>query len=184
MEIFRHGEPLTRRGLNSILPTAMRSITAGPGIRILPTADGICIASDGNMRGRQGGGVGGGGGGGILQCILDEITDGNALSVFLYAGSDTYSETTTSVLKPPYLRYSFWGGNTITYTDGREISYNTTSLDAKYQRRATWDTETEIQEITSPYAVGEMLLLCTDQDGNLVDMNVSGRHWARALDQD
>lgn len=62
-EILRQGEPLTRQTINSIIPQAMRQIFAGPGIRIVPTADGVCIMSDGKnnmMPGLGGGGSGGG----------------------------------------------------------------------------------------------------------------------------
>lgn len=73
-ELFRQGDPLTRQGLNAIVPTVYRNILAGPGIRILPTADGICIMSD-NKNSFQPG-LGGGGGGAsepFMPVPVDEL---------------------------------------------------------------------------------------------------------------
>lgn len=64
-EILRQGEPLTRQLINSIIPQALKSIFAGPGIRIVPTSDSICIMSDGKDKFSPGLGGGGGSGGGM-----------------------------------------------------------------------------------------------------------------------
>jgi hypothetical protein len=109
--------------------------------------------------------------------------DGNQIAVYMYDYvADAYEGSTKNIYKPPFLQYSEWTG-TVTYTDGTSVTYDVTDLDKKYQRRATWEDEeeveqTEVQEITSPYAVNEVLYVIQDRAGNLIDANYAGRHWA------
>lgn len=170
------GEPLTRRMINDIPRYVLSMIRPGPGIRIFPSGDGgVCISAD-EVR-RSGGGVGGGGGArGAAFVSLN--ADGNTMEVYLWEGS-AWATSTTTVYKPYILRYSYWNGATIVYADGTSRTYDATALDKAYQRRATWTGgNTEIQEITSPYGVGESLNIVTDMDGNMMDDNNAGRHWA------
>lgn len=44
-DLFRPGEKLTRDALNNIPRETLRAIHAGPGVRIMPTGDGISIST-------------------------------------------------------------------------------------------------------------------------------------------
>lgn len=107
--------------------------------------------------------------------------DGDRIEVYLWDNDTQAWETeTTLVYKPQYLRASYWEGQTLTYTDGTAYSYNATGLDKTYQRQATWDggVETELQEITPPYGVGEEIMVTRDASGKLVDWNQASRQFA------
>jgi hypothetical protein len=194
-DLFRQGQriPLVN-ALNMIAPETLRAIHPGPGINIVSTGDGISISTkiDNGANNKQ-----------MrdpffwaLVASLDE--GGDLINVYTwdYANNDWFA-TTTTVYKPYYLMLTSWDGQTITYTDGREVTYSSTSLEPKYQRRATWTEDAieydEVQDITAPYAVGEQILCaqlaaCTGirgalgegelEMGLLMDMNIAGRHWA------
>jgi hypothetical protein len=121
--------------------------------------------------------------------VVSLNADGDQITVYLYDYSEAgWKSTTSSIYKPQFLQYSEWIG-TVTYTDGAEITYDVTDLDKKYQRRATWEDEeeeeqTEVQEITSPYAVDEILYCIQERNGDLIDMNFAGRHWAVNEDEE
>lgn len=198
-DLFRQGDRLTYQGLNSIGPYTLRSIHAGPGINIVSTGDGISISTKIDpMSG--------------VKPMRDPFfwakvesldAGGDKINVYTWDfANDTWYTETTQVYKPYYLMLTSWDGQTITYTDGREVTYSTTSLESKYQRRATWTEDAteydEVQDITAPYAVGEQILCaqlaaCTGirgalgtgelEMGLLMDMNIAGRHWARSIDQ-
>lgn len=57
-DLFRIGDKLTRQGLNNIPRATLRMIRPGPGIRIMPTGDGISIATEPSQRPFFGGGDG------------------------------------------------------------------------------------------------------------------------------
>jgi hypothetical protein len=192
-DLFRQGQriPLVN-ALNMIAPETLRAIHPGPGINIVSTGDGISIstkidngANNKQMRDPF-----------FWAKVASLDAGGDLINVYTwdYANNDWFA-TTTPVYKPVELMVSQFDGDTITYTDGSVITYSTTSLDATYQRRATWNSgaETEVQEITSPYAVGRQILCaqlaaCTGirgalgtgelEMGLLMDMNIAGRHWA------
>jgi hypothetical protein len=172
-QLFRPGDKLTAESLNNILPTTLRSIYAGPGIRILPNGAGISISAIAQPR-RGGGGASSGSD--IQTAKLKSLdAGGNTMTVYLWDSSvdngedppGAWSTTETTVFKPFILMPASFLINsltqkTITYTDGTERTYNITSLDAKFQRRCKWtDSESnnyeEIQEITSPYFPNEIL---------------------------
>jgi hypothetical protein len=106
---------------------------------------------------------------------------GDLLNVYLYDyEADAWEVSVTQVYKPQILRYSVWNGATLTYLDGTTRSYNATSLNARYQRRATWNggASTEVQYITEPYYLNEWIWLLKTQDDNYIDINQAGRSWA------
>ena len=183
MELFPIWERLTvpefKGRLNTLPREILRMVRPGPGIRVFPSGDGgICIAADGAGRVMRGGG-----GGGVVSTSGQFVSlnaDGDTMEVYLWTGS-AWATSTTTIYKPYILRYSYWNGATITYADGSSRSYNATSLSKAYQRQATWTGgNSEIQEITSPYGVGETLNIVGDIAGNLMDDNNAGRHWAEA----
>lgn len=93
-EILRQGEPLTRQVINSIIPQALKSIFAGPGIRIVPTSDTICIMSDNKNSFTPGLGGGTGGGGGYSPApvlSLPPLPSGGYNAVF-WCGVDSGQE--------------------------------------------------------------------------------------------
>jgi hypothetical protein len=116
--------------------------------------------------------------------IIEANTDGNQLSVYLYNfRTDTWGITSRMVYKPYALQYGGFVGETLVYLDGVSVAYDTASLDKTYQRRATWEDGdevvwTEVQEITPPYYVDEVIDVMMDRNGDLFDMNTAGRTWA------
>jgi hypothetical protein len=106
---------------------------------------------------------------------------GDLINVYLYDyEADVWGPGQTQVYKPQILRYSVWNGATLTYMDGTTRSYDATSLNARYQRRATWNggASTEVQYITEPYYLNEWIWLLKTQDDNYIDINQAGRSWA------
>ena len=98
-----------------------------------------------------------------------------------YATS-AWAGSTVAIAKPAKLRYSKWSGGE-TNTDSTAYTYNTTSLNRAYQRRALWTSGgtnySEVQAITPAYSVGEELRCMQDRYGDLFDMNEAGRCWAK-----
>jgi hypothetical protein len=188
MELFPTGTKVTREGLNMIPRHTLNMIRPGPGIRMFPTGDGgVCIgAYIDSARQNQGGLMGGGAAfnpedAAKIYCGKVQSLDagGNLINVYLYDyDTDAWEVSITQIYKPFVLMYSTWNGVTITYTDGTSRTYNATSLNKRYQRRATWGIYTEIQYITEPYYAGEYLWLVKTQDGNYIDINQAGRSWA------
>jgi hypothetical protein len=120
-----------------------------------------------------------------LMGVVDLSADGDYLECVVYDPvSVTFGTNVVYVVKPAILAASQWNGITQTTLDtGTEITYDATSLDITYQRRATWDDElsveqTEVQEITSPYYYHEIIVVCRTAEGILLDTNQAGRHWA------
>jgi hypothetical protein len=188
-ELFRAGEQISRedfrRRLNAIPEVTLGSIQAGPGIRILPTGTGgmsiSATATGSNQRG-----MGSGDGAFLVYYVSALNVDGDTIDCVTYDPvAEEYSETITSVKKPPMLQKSTYNGLSITYTDGREIAYDVTDLDAAYQRRATWTEDeeeiTEVQAITPAYGIYEKLMV-VPYDGALYDAT-PGRSWALATVQ-
>lgn len=184
MDLFPAGTKVTREGLNMIPRATLNMIRPGPGIRIFPTGDGgVCLSTYSEFNRGQGGLMGGGGGGGNWEIgkVASLDAGGDLINVYLYNyGTGAWEGTLTQIYKPHILRYSYWNGATITYTDGTSRTYNATGLNKRYQRRATWDggSKTEVQEITEPYAVNEWLFIAQTQDGDRFDTNQAGRAWA------
>jgi hypothetical protein len=185
-DLFPAFTKITREGLNSIPRAVLSMIRPGPGISIFPTGDGgICISTQ-QGQGMQQGGMAGGGGSGT-GCYLGLFSvlnaDGNTMEVYLWdSATEAWALTTTTVYKPIEFQAQFWEGETVIGSDGSSITYTTTGLDKKYQRRATWIVDevnyTEVQEITGPYGVQvSRLYIKVDPLGNLVDENNAGRHW-------
>jgi hypothetical protein len=116
--------------------------------------------------------------------IIQHNADGNQLQVYMWNfATSSWGIAARYVYKPYALQYGSYVGETITYLDGREIYYDTTSLDKKYQRRATWEDDeevmwTEVQEITPSYYPGEEIDVMMDRTGKLVDLNTGGKSWA------
>lgn len=103
---------------------------------------------------------------------------GNTIQCNLYNWATSAWETSAvTVYKPYVLRPSVWDGNTITYTDSTSVTYDDTSLDITYQRNADYGDDEEVQEITSPYFVGENLWVMKTPGDVWHDMNAAGRHW-------
>ena len=181
-DLFPAFTKITREGLNSIPRAVLSMIRPGPGISIFPTGDGgICISTQ-QQQGLQQGGLAGGGGGGNdrLAKFASLNIDGDTMEVYLWNGTD-WDVATTAVYKPIIFRVSGWNGATITDAAGMARTYSVTSLNIRYQRRATWTVDavnyTEVQEITSLYEVGQKLYLKIDPTGYLFDDNNAGRHW-------
>jgi hypothetical protein len=116
--------------------------------------------------------------------IIEANSDGNRLSVYMYNfTTDSWGVASRLVYKPYILQYGGFVGVTLEYLDGTSVTYDTSSLDKTYQRRATWeDSEevewTEVQEITPPYFEGEVIEVMMDKDGAIYDINTAGRTWA------
>lgn len=197
MDLFPAGTKVTREGLNMIPRATLSMIRPGPGIRMFPTGDGgVCLSTYPEFNRGQGGIMGGGGAAfnpaDVTALYLGKVhsldAGGDLINVYLYDyEADTWEVATTAIYKPHILRYSYWNGATITYTDGTSRTYNATGLNIRYQRRATWTEDTteytEVQEITEPYAVDEWIFIAKTQDGDRFDTNQAGRAWARALEQ-
>lgn len=181
MELFPTGTKVTREGLNNIPRATLNMIRPGPGIRMFPTGDGgVCISA--NEIKERNGGVGGGGAKTRTGKFASLNADGDTMEVYLWAGTD-WEATTTTVYKPYKFRKTlFADGATHTFADGTSCTFNVTSLDAKYQRRRLWSTYSEVQEITEAYEIGEKLALEIDNEGNYMDSNNAGRHWAAILE--
>ena len=123
-----------------------------------------------------------------LAKVVTLYNDGDQIQVYLYNfRTNAWGLAARYIKKPYYLQASSWNLQTVTYTDGTQITYTAASLEKAYQRRATWtDSEevdwTEVQEITPPYAVNEQLYVMQDRDGNLFDINTAGRQFAATTD--
>jgi hypothetical protein len=103
---------------------------------------------------------------------------GNTIQCNLYNWATSAWETSAvTVYKPYVLRPSTWDGNTFSYVDSTSVSYDDTDLDITYQRNADYGDDEEVQEITSPYFVGEYLWLMKTPGDVWHDMNAAGRHW-------
>jgi len=186
-DLFPAFTKITREGLNNIPRAVLSMIRPGPGISIFPTGDGgICISTQQQQGMQQGGLMGGGTPNSATPMMLgrlDSIYDGNILLVYLYDyDAGDWDAFMTAIYKPHLLRYDTWSTGSITYMDGTTRSYDVSDLDARYQRRATWEIDgdeyTEVQEITEPYFAGEWIWIFQTVDGALVDSNQGAHAWA------
>lgn len=183
-DLFPAFTKITREGLNNIPRAVLSMIRPGPGISIFPTGDGgICISTQ-QRQGMQQGGLTGGGGGGNdrLAKFVSLNEDGDTMEVYLWSGTD-WDVATTTVYKPYKFQKSlFADGLTHTFADGESCTFNVTSLNARYQRRRLWETFSEVQEITEAYEIDEKLQIIINGEGNYMDSNNAGRHWAAILE--
>ncbi len=170
----RPGSPVTAEHINETERRTFTGTGAGNGVTMTRWGNSMLLRADGKQAG----------GGGVMVRVGRFVSldaDGDTMQVQLCAGGDWQTETTT-VYKPFELQASWWQDETITFADGETRSFDDDSgaLDVRYQRRATWDggVSTETQEITEAYAVNGKLLLISDGEGHLMDMNVYGRHFA------
>jgi hypothetical protein len=172
----RRGQPCNPEQFANLQEETMRRIIPGSGVTKTQFGENVML------RGTM---VSGSNRPTIIAMFDSLNLDGDTMEVYMWVGSG-WSPTTTTVYKPYVFQKSlFDDGETHTDAIGGTCTYNTTALDARYQRRKLWSAGglnyTEVQEITGLYEVGERLSLEYTIDGggqgHFLDSNNAGRHW-------
>lgn len=171
----RRGQPCNPEQYANLQEETMRRIVPGAGVTKSQFGENVMINSTATGGGR--------GNGNRLAKFASLNTDGNTMEVYLWNGAD-WELVTTTVYKPYILQYRYWNDLSLTYADGRVVTYDDTALNIRYQRRANWseggyDYEM-VEEITPSYisTPGEELEISYNQIGELLDNNNAGRCWA------